>query len=212
MGRGKNARRKAPAKPSPRRPRFGESQSSRSAPVGEACVACDAAQVNKFDSTLMCEFGHPTCFACVAAGVQPHALCGHACNGFKYRCSECNVWLCINRTQELALLCGGHALAHSRLRNENIAPQTFESADAYYLPPCAHRSGCEGQESEDDDSEYTYSSSSSDYCGDCACAHGRKGVEAQLPRICLVDWTVGQEQRARRLARLRSALLGKNRA
>lgn len=209
MGRGRNARRKAPAKPCLQRPRLGERQRSRSAPAGEACVACGAVQADKFDSALMCEFGHPTCFACVAAEVQPHALCGHACNGFKYRCGGCGVWLCINRTQELALMCGGHALARSRLRNESIAPQTFESAAAYYLPPCAPGDNREG--GEDGNSEYTYSSSSSDCCSECACAHGRKGVEAQLPRICLIDWTTGQEQRALRLARLRSALLGKGR-
>ena len=62
--------------------------------------------------------------------------------------------------------------------------------------------------SEDDG---TRSSSSSDYYGECSC--GRAGVRdafaTQLPRVCDVDWASGQEQRARRLARLRASLLGR---
>ena len=167
----------------------------------DACVVCGAVQRDKYDSTLMCSMNHATCFACVAAGVQPHALCGHACNGFKYKCGGCQIWLCINRTQELALMCGGHALARTRLREEDIAPQTFDRADAYYYYP--------SDEEEEGCSEDTRSTSSSDYCGECPCGGAaRKGGDVQLPRVCLVDWTAGQEQRSRRLARLRASLLG----
>jgi hypothetical protein len=205
MGRTKHPRRKGPPKPPPRRPRPGGALHIRPVVTDNACVVCGAVQANKFDSTLMCSFGHATCFACVAAGVQPHALCGHACNGFKYKCGGCNIWLCINRTQELALMCGGHGIARERLREEAIAPQTFESAEAYYYYDPAVSEGEEEEYSED-----TRSTSSSEYCGECACAGARKDVGTQLPlpRVCAVDWTAGQEQRARRLARLRASLLG----
>jgi len=179
------------------------------ASLDDVCVVCRSVQSNKLDSTLMCSFGHATCFTCVAAGVQPHALCGNACNGFKYKCAQCSIWLCINRTQELALMCGGHALARSRLREESIEPQAF-------LSPCAYHSSSEESEdeyedeSDEDCSEDTHSSSSSDYCGECPCKCARKGVWAQLPRVAHVDWDTGNEQRARRLARLRASLLGKS--
>ena len=179
------------------------------ASLDDVCVVCRSVQSNKFDSTLMCSFGHATCFTCVAAGVQPHALCGNACNGFKYKCAQCSIWLCINRTQELALMCGGHALARSRLREASIEPQAF-------LSPCAYHSSSDESEDESEDesdedcSEDTHSSSSSDYCTECACRGGRKDVWAQLPRVAHVDWDTGNEQRARRLARLRASLLGKS--
>ena len=122
------------------------------ASLDDVCVVCRSVQSNKIYSTLMCSFGHATCFTCVAAGVQPHALCGNACNGFKYKCAQCSIWLCINRTQELALMCGGHALARSRLREASIEPQAF-------LSPCAYHSSSD--ESEDGD---TYASNACHFC------------------------------------------------
>lgn len=176
----------------------------------EACAACGVVQTNKFDSTLMCCLGHSTCFRCVAAGVQPHTLCGHACNGFKYKCAGCQIWLCINKTQELAMMCGGHALARERLREERIDMGTFECPGAYVTPSVGLEQ--EGEEEGGDCSassdEETRSSSSSDYCGECTCAGPRGAAEWQLPRVCLVDWSAGHEQRAHRLARLRASLLG----
>ena len=170
--------------------------------MNDACVVCGAKQANLYDSTLMCGFGHATCFACVAANVQPHAMCGHACNGFKFKCAGCQIWLCINRTQELALMCGGHGLARARLNAEHIAPQTFERADAYSYPSDDEEEWC---------SEDTRSTSSSDHCAECPCGGAQTGEGAQLPRVCAVDWSAGQEQRARRLARLRASLLGRAR-
>ena len=203
MGRTKrSARRTARATRAPKPPRPGDAL--KVAPVDETCVVCGAVQANKFDSTLMCGFGHATCFRCVAAGVQPHALCGHACNGFKYKCGGCSIWLCINRTQELALMCGGHGMARARLRTEDIAPQTFESTDAYQ-----YYSGASEEEDEEEWSEDTRSTSSSDYCAECPCSGAQRGTDKQLPRVCLVDWQAGHEQRARRLARLRASLLGR---
>ena len=169
-------------------------------PNSDVCVVCGAVQPDKYDSTLMCALGHATCFACVAVGVQPHELCGHACNGFKYQCFGCEIWLCINKTQGLALMCGGHALARRRLDEEEIHPNTFDAPGSY----CSH----EGED--------THSSSSSsagdeeDRC--CPCATVAEGDEAvvvvQLPRVCSVDWSKDRTQRARRLARLRASLLG----
>jgi len=180
-----------------------------------ACVTCGAVQHDKFDSTLMCALGHATCFGCVAASVQPHALCGHACNGFKYRCAGCKIWLCINKTQELAMMCGGHALARLRLDEEEIDSRVFDAPGAY---------ATSGEEEEEEEEEYTHSSSSSSASDDyderscCPCeaarAHGDDGechdrtVPVQLPRVCCVDWTTGREQRAVRLTRLRASLLG----
>ena len=131
-------------------------------------------------------------------------MCGHACNGFKYRCSGCEIWLCINKTQELALMCGGHGLARTRLHEEDIEPQAFDSASAYY-----YSGASDGEEEEDGSSEDTRSSSSSDYCSECPCAGADADMSIQLPRVCLVDWAAGHEQRARRLARLRASLLGR---
>ena len=206
MGRSKHPRRKGPPKPPPRRPRSGDAPNARSVGSDSACVVCGAVQANKFDTTLMCSLGHATCFSCVAAGVQPHAMCGHACNGFKYRCSGCDTWLCINKTQELALMCGGHGLARLRLHDEDIEPHSFDSASAYY-----YSGASEEEEDDDGSSEDTRSSSSSDYCGECPCAGADAGADTStlLPRVCLVDWAAGHEQRARRLARLRASLLGR---
>lgn len=180
----------------------------------EACAGCGAVQTNKFDSTLMCCLGHSTCFRCVAAGVQPHTLCGHACNGFKYKCAGCQIWLCINKTQELAMMCGGHALARERLREERIDMETFECPGAYVAPSVELEQEGEEEEEEEEEEctassdESTRSSSSSDYCGECTCAGPRGPAEQQLPRVCLVDWSVGHKERARRLGRLRASLLG----
>lgn len=203
MGRIKrSARRRGPPKPPPRQ--LPPDGARGVAPVDEACVVCGAVQANKFDSTLMCGFGHATCFGCVAAGVQPHALCGHACNGFKYKCAGCSIWLCINRTQELALMCGGHGRARARLRTEDIAPRVFESTDAYQC-----HSGASEEDEDEEWSEDTRSTCSSDYCAECPCGGAQRGGDKQLPRVCIVDWQAGQEQRARRLARLRASLLGR---
>ena len=178
-----------------------------------ACAVCGAVLEDKFDSTLMCSLEHSTCFRCVAASVQPHTLCGHACNGFKYKCAGCDIWLCVNKTQALAMMCGGHALARERLREERIDMETFECPGAFVAP---HREsdGEDGEEEADgvacaSEDEGTRSSSSSDYCGECSCAGSRDEYGAQLPRVCRVDWTAGNEQRKRRLARLRASLLSR---
>ena len=200
MGRtGKSSKRRGPKASPPLRMRPVAANAN-----ADACVMCGALQQDKFDSTLMCALGHATCFACVAAGVQPHPLCGHACNGFKYQCAGCETWLCVNKTQELALMCGGHALARERLDEEDIHPSTFDAPSSY----CCH-------EEEEEEEGYTHSSSSSsasDDYGCCPCAateaDGEAVVVVQLPRVCRVDWSKGHEQRARRLARLRASLLG----
>ena len=217
MPRTKNAKKKA-AKPPP----------LRMGPVAlrvelgdSACITCSAVQSNKYDSTLMCSYGHATCFACVAARVRPHTLCGESCNGFKYLCDGCNTWLCINRTQELALMCGGHALARERLRNQEIMPHNFDSACIYVSPvpfssSSSSASASASEEEEEHEYEDTSSSNSSrstdNYDGGCACDRARNkgdaGCRVQLPRVYQVDWATGHEQRARRLARLRASLLG----
>ena len=205
-----NAKRRA-ARPRPLR--------MRPVPTGlggesdRSCAVCGAVQTDKFDSTLMCSLGHATCFRCVAAGVQPHTLCGHACNGFKYKCAGCEIWLCINKTQELAMMCGGHSLARERLREERIEMETFECPGAF-VPSGEALSYADddGGEEEGDyasEDDGTRSSSSSDYCGECPCGGARDAFAVQLPRVCDVDWASGQEQRARRLARLRASLLGR---
>ena len=170
-----------------------------------ACVMCGAMHQDKFNSTLMCATGHATCFACVAAEVRPHECCGLACNGFKYRCGGCDTWLCINKTQELALMCGGHTRARERLQEERMEAHTFDAPKSY----------CYYCEVEDGDTHSSSSSSASDDSvgedvGCCPCAYsyatGATG-DVQLPRVCHVDWTKGNEQRACRLARLRASLL-----
>lgn len=205
MGRTNHLRRRGAPKPPARRPRHGDAP--RAAFPDAACVACGAVQTSKHDSTLMCGLGHATCFACVAAKVQPHAMCGHACNGFKYKCAACAVWLCVNKTQTLALLCGGHALSRSRLRGEGVEPAAFESASAY----CYYSEASEEEREccDEGGSEDTRSSCSSDHGGACPCDGARGDACTQLPRVCLVDWDAGREQRARRLARLRASLLGR---
>lgn len=179
----------------------------------DVCAACGVVQKNVFDSTLMCSLGHSTCFRCVAAGVQPHALCGHACNGFKYKCAGCQIWLCINKTQELAVMCGGHALARELLREERIDMDTFDCPGAYVTSIAALERGEEEGEAAEEvcgtsSGESTKSSSSSDYCSECICAGPHSVAEWKLPRVCRVDWSAGHEQRAVRLARLRASLLG----
>lgn len=181
----------------------------------EACVMCGAVQPNKYDTTLMCSEEHATCFSCVSANVQPHALCGDACNGFKYKCAGCEVWLCVNRTQELAVMCGGHSLARARLSEEDIAMRTFDvvvtyapAEDARSCSSTTTTSSSESGRGDDDDT------GSSEESGGCACSgrrnawHGARGE--QLPRVCNVDWSVGGRERSRRLARLRQSLLGRN--
>ena len=204
MGRSKSSKRRGPKAPPPLR--MGPASTHEG---GDACVVCGAKQRDKFDSTLMCADGHATCFSCVAAGVQPHALCGHACNGFKYQCGGCQVWLYINKTQELALMCGGHERARERLDEEEIDPRVFDAACAFL------RSSASSSEGEGD----TQSSSSStidddDECRRCPCAGKDEGEEGaaevvvRLPRVCRVDWSQGRGERTRRLERLRASLLG----
>lgn len=183
----------------------------------DACIACGMVQVNKFDSTLMCSDEHATCFACVASHVQPHSLCGELCNGFKYTCNGCDTWLCINRTQELAVMCGSHALARERLCKEEIVPHIFDRTcvDVSSVHPIScFSSDAEEEEREFEDTCSSNSSRSSDNCGGYACDPARKESEgeccAQLPRVCSIDWAVGREQRVRRLFRLRASLLGHN--
>ncbi len=210
MGRAsKSARRRASHKPPLRMRPKAPLNDGGDYDAADACVTCGAVQRDKFDSTLMCSMGHATCFACVAAGVQPHVLCGYACNGFKYLCGGCSVWLCINKTQELALMCGGHALARTRLDEEAIEPQDFDTqeADAQSSSWSSSRSS---NASDDDGS----SSSTSCPCGggglpsDGGGGGGGGERELQLPRVCHVDWSKGQDQRIRRLERLRASLLG----
>lgn len=223
MPRTKNAKKKA-TKPPPLR----MGPVALRAEFDSACITCGAAQRNKYDSTLMCSYGHATCFVCVTTGVQPHALCGELCNGFKYLCDGCNIWLCINRTQELALMCGGHVRARERLGKQEIVPHKFDSACVYVssVPSAAASSSSSSsfssasasEEEEEDEHEYndtwSYNSSkSTDNCGGgCACSrapnNGGAGCRTQLPRVYDVDWATGHEQRARRLARLRASLLG----
>ena len=210
MGRAKHSRRKIPGPP-----RRAPSTAPLIAPLiapprDDVCVVCGAVQRNKFDSTLMCTRDHATCFTCVAERIQPHPLCGDTCNGFKYKCAGCSdVWLCINRVQELALMCGGHSLGRARLRDASIDPQEFVQPHA-----CESESESESESDSDSDSDSdasgkTHLTSSSDCCTECACGRcGRKDAWAQLPRVHQVDWTTGHEQRARRLARLRASLMG----
>ena len=229
MPRTKNAKKKA-TKPPPLR----MGPVALRVGIGDsACITCGVVQSNKYDSTLMCSDGHATCFACVAARVRPHALCGESCNGFKYLCDGCNTWLCINRTQELALMCGGHALARERLRNQEIMPHNFDSACIYVsaapstapsaassCSASASASASEEEEEEEEDDEHEYEDTSSSNSsrstyncgGGCACDlppnYDNAGCRAQLPRVYRVDWDTGHEQRAQRLARLRASLLG----
>ena len=92
----------------------------------DRCSDCDEVLVDKFDTSLMCSLGHMTCFPCVAKGVQPHPICSAHCNGFKFKCAECHTWSCVSKTQELAMLCGRHSVAHDRLRKQRISPNDFE--------------------------------------------------------------------------------------
>lgn len=207
MGRASKSARRRGAKPPPLRMRpkapFGGGPNADDA---DACVVCGAVQRDKYDSTLMCSMNHATCFACVAAGVQPHALCGYTCNGFKYLCGGCKVWLCINKTQELALMCGGHALARTRLDEEAIEPREFDTQEAD-----TQSSSWSSSASDDDGSGSGRSGTSRGTSRPCPCGEGycsgNGEPELQLPRVCHVDWTKGQEQRLRRLERLRASLL-----
>lgn len=165
----------------------------RHAPVittEDECVACGCPQGDKFDTTLMCSLGHTTCFRCVAKGVQPHPLCFDSCNGFKYQCAECATWSCVNKTQELAMMCGRHSVARERLQREKIPRDDF---NRQRICTC------------DDDTSSGQDTSSSDELSDSSSSSTE---HVQLPRVCHIDWSRGHVQRAQRLARLRSSLLG----
>lgn len=169
-------------------------------PQDDVCVNCGDHHPNKFETSLMCANGHMTCFHCVAVGVQPHVMCSGSCNGMKYRCQLCETWSCVNKTQELAMLCGSHRVARERLIRERIAPADFERPR---ICVCT----------DDSESVQSTSDTSQDTDTDEDCDHKRFGsyhgdlCTTKLPRIYNIDWSQGQEQRAKRLARLKKNLL-----
>jgi hypothetical protein len=181
--------------------------------VEQRCVDCNNVMVDKFDTSLMCSLGHMTCFPCVAAGVQPHSICSAHCNGFKFKCAECQTWSCVSKTQELAMLCGHHSVAHDRLRKQRISPDDFERPRI-----CT----CRDVES-DVDTPSSVDSGDYDDNNHAEVASEAKAEEAHrvawtsdeavvlLPRVCHVDFGFGHAQREQRLARLRRSLLGCNR-
>jgi hypothetical protein len=173
------------------------------------CVCCGEAHVDKFDTSLMCSLGHTTCFPCVAADVQPHPICSAHCNGFKFKCAECGTWSCVSKTQELAMLCGRHSIAHDRLRKQRILRDDFERPRVCTCRDTSSEPDTPSSEEEEEPSE-------DDECGGTpATATTRHDAAANegalLPRVCLIDWRYGHVQRAKRLARLRASLLGCNR-
>lgn len=164
------------------------------------CVACGKGCSKKYDTSLMCSLEHSTCFSCVSAGVQPHELCGNYCNGFKYKCAKCDTWLCINKTQELAVLCGSHSLSRDRLKEALMCRDGFDKQCTL-----VHR----GPTSSSGDSERSWESE--EFVNTTETAHyneetGR--VVEKLPRVCTIDWSIGREERAMRLSLLRTSLLG----
>ncbi len=174
----------------------------------ERCVACHLVHENKFDTSLMCSLGHTTCFGCVARDIQPHPICSAHCNGFKFKCADCGTWSCVSKTQELAMLCGHHSVAHDRLRKQRISHADFEKPRI-----CT----CRDVDSDDPDTPSSASSADED-AAEAAQAEEEHRVawtndEAvmQLPRVCHVDFGFGHAQREQRLARLRRSLLGCNR-
>ena len=171
----------------------------------ERCVCCGDVHVDKFDTSLMCSLGHMTCFPCIAVNVQPHPVCSAHCNGFKFRCAECGTWSCVNKTQELAMLCGRHSIAIERLRAQRILREDFERPR---ICTCRDTSSEPDTPSEDD------GSSEDEQCTFMQTRTGHDaalGAGAQLPRVCNIDWSHGHAQRAKRLERLRASLLGCNR-
>ena len=174
---------------------------------GERCVCCGEAHVDKFDTSLMCSLGHMTCFQCVATEVQPHPICSAHCNGFKFKCVECNTWSCVSKTQELAMLCGRHSIALDRLHKQRILRDDFERP---------HICTCRDSTSDDDtpsseDSEEDEAATERAQTEAHRIAWTSDEAVMQLPRICHVDFGFGHAAREQRLARLRRSLLGCNR-
>ena len=108
-------------------------------------------------------------------------------------------------------MCGGHALARTRLDEEALEPQDFDTqeVDAQSSSWSSSRSS-----SASDDEGSSGSSGRSCPCGGGLPSNGGGGGgggserKLQLPRVCHVDWSQGQDQRIRRLERLRASLLG----
>ena len=173
----------------------------------EQCVDCSEVFVDKFDTSLMCSLGHMTCFQCVATEVQPHPICSAHCNGFKFKCVECNTWSCVSKTQELAMLCGRHSIALDRLHKQRILRDDFERP---------HICTCRDSTSDDDtpsseDSEEDEAATERAQTEAHRIAWTSDEAVMQLPRICHVDFGFGHAAREQRLARLRRSLLGCNR-
>ena len=176
--------------------------------VEERCADCSEVLADKFDTSLMCSLGHMTCFACVAAEVQPHPICSAHCNGFKFKCAECNTWSCVSKTQELAMLCGRHSIALDRLHKQRILRDDFERPR---ICTCRDSTSDDdtpsSEDSEEDDEEETERAQTEAH----RIAWTSDEAVMQLPRICHVDFGFGHAAREQRLARLRRSLLGCNR-
>ena len=168
----------------------------------ERCADCNEVLVDKFDRSLMCSLGHMTCFPCVGAEVQPHPICSTYCNGFKFKCAECGTWSCVSKTQELAMLCGRHSLALERLHKQRILRDDFERPRI-----CT----CRDSSSEPDTPSSEEEEEEEEECEGKPLHGADADPEVKLPRVCAVDWSYGQVQRAKRLERLRASLLGCNR-
>jgi len=220
MARGKHARRKPLPRPAPPpRPfqtiaagvmRRADGTTSQAifklGGAEEPCADCGEALVDKFDTSLMCSLGHMTCFPCVASEVQPHPVCSAHCNGFKFKCAECGTWSCVNKTQELAMLCGRHSIALDRLHKQRILRDDFEKPRI-----------CTCRDSTSDVDTPSSEASEDEAVTEAAQTEAHRiawtSDEAvmQLPRICHVDFGFGHAAREQRLARLRRSLLGCNR-
>lgn len=223
MARGRSSKRKPPARsahppaasgavgtPAPVAPRA----LSQLGGVEERCICCGEVHVDKFDTSLMCSLGHMTCFPCVSVNVQPHPICSAHCNGFKYRCAECGTWSCVSKTQELAMLCGRHSIALDRLRKQRILRDDFERPRICTCRDTASEPDTPSSEGSGDDAD---DADGADDADARKRAHVKVGHDAaaadvaQLPRVCRIDWSHGHAQRAKRLERLRTSLLGCNR-
>ena len=176
----------------------------------DRCSDCDEVLVDKFDTSLMCSLGHMTCFPCVAKGVQPHPICSAHCNGFKFKCAECHTWSCVSKTQELAMLCGRHSVAHDRLRKQRISPNDFERPR---ICTCRDVDSDVDTPSSVDSDDYDNEEPASEARAEEAHRVAWTSDEAVvlLPRVCHVDFGFGHAAREQRLARLRRSLLWCNR-
>jgi len=175
--------------------------------VENDCVECGSVHVDKFDTSLMCAYGHTTCFPCVAEGIQPHPICTAHCNGFMYKCAECGTWSCVSKIQELAMLCGRHSTARARLRKNRIRLVDFERSRV-----CTCQDTTSGDDTPSEDESGYHSSEDNGTETECSSSHDVAGEIApfvQLPRVCSIDWSHGRAERTERLERLRANLLGR---